>query len=195
MEQLTFDVFAASIKLLESHIRTRESDQLTPLMLELRFQMLQGEYPELGTAQFLWAVEQWVQGTRPDAFLRMPTWAELLMPLYRCENGRPNRSWGFRDDLPQFCRPQPWQLGLLPAAPCSIAPPLPEGAVNPGAYRVVGAGAAPRRSDQPLLPAPEPAAPTVGLSDEQWREYLASRPPVASETRAPAPAPPARVRS
>lgn len=182
-DALTLEVFTELIPVLEAHIRTRESEQISPRMLALKFQMLQAEYPELSTPQFAWAVEQWVQHTRPDAFLRMPTWAELLAPLYRCENGRPNRSWGFRDNLPPFCQPQPWQLELMPAATTSVAPLLTDGVTDPAAYRVVGTAALPRRPGQPLLPAPEPEPTSSGLTPEVWAEHLARCAEARAEAR------------
>ena len=93
------------------------------------------EFPEVQSHQFFWACERWIQQFSAKDFATFPTWQELMVPLYAVENGRANRSWGFKRDLPSFVAPTASQRAALPKQPRSIA-----GAADPlnrDAYEVV----------------------------------------------------------
>jgi hypothetical protein len=112
--------------------------------------------------QLVWAAEQWLQTTGGKDFLRYPTWKELMVPLYRSENGLANRSWGFRDSLPAMCQPTAEQLQLLPKRPMSIASsPDPH---NAAAYLPFTA------DEHPALPPAHDEGP--GLTPARWADYL-----------------------
>jgi hypothetical protein len=161
MASLTPETFLAVAQMVAGHLRLKADDRWSPHVCRLKFHSFTSEFPEVSEAQFMWAAERWIQGTEPGAFLRYPTWAELMAPLYRTEAGRANRSWGPRDDLPPFVRFKPDQLALLPGTPESVLPPPDQ--QNPAAYQVVS-------NSQPALP--PAAAEPPGVSDEEWEAYL-----------------------
>lgn len=165
MEQqgcLTIETFLAVAEMVAAQLRIKESDRWSPHICQLKYVSFTSEFPEVSDPQFLWAAEQWLQGTGGQEFLRYPTWKELMVPLYRPENGLANRSWGFRSDLPAMCRPTADQLRLLPSAPQSVsAPPDPK---NADAYM-------PFLTDElPCLPPPADEGP--GLTPKKWADYL-----------------------
>lgn len=161
MASLTPETFLAVAQMVAGHLRLKADDRWSPHVCRLKFHSFTSEFPEVSEAQFMWAAERWIQGTEPGTFLRYPTWAELMAPLYRTEAGRANRSWGPRDDLPPFVRFKPDQLALLPSSPQSVLPPPDQ--QNPAAYQVISCS-------QLVLPAAETEPP--GLSDEEWEAYL-----------------------
>ena len=112
---LTIETFLAGCEMVAGHLRLKELDRWTPHVCRLKLASFLDAFPEVDEAQFLWASEQWVQRTDPQAFHRFPVWSELMRGLYRSEDGRANRSWGFRPDLPSFLRPTAEQLAALPA--------------------------------------------------------------------------------
>lgn len=160
--RLTIETFLAVSEMVAAQLRIKEADRWSPHICQLKFVSFCSEFPEVTDAQFLWAAEQWLQSTGGQNFLRYPTWKELMVPLYRAENGLANRSWGFRPDLPPMCRPTDEQQRLLPADPQSItAPPDP---TNGGAY-------VPFMTEElPCLPPPEDEGP--GLTPQKWADYL-----------------------
>lgn len=165
MEQqscLSIETFLAVAEMVAAQLRIKESDRWSPHICQLKYVSFTSEFPEVTDRQFLWAAEQWLQGTGGQDFLRYPTWKELMVPLYRAENGLANRSWGFRADLPAMCRPTGEQLRLLPSAPQSVAaPPDPQ---NGDAY-------VPFFTEElPCLPPPEDEGP--GLTPQKWADYL-----------------------
>jgi hypothetical protein len=172
MASLTPETFLAVADMIAGHLRLKEADRWSPHICRLKFFSFTSEFPEISEAQFMWAAEQWIQGTDASAFLRYPTWGELMAALYRTEGGRANRSWGPRDELPPFVRFKPDQLALLPTAPRPLAPPPDDRNVE--AYRTVGRAGEAEAQGLPLKPAEEhllpPAVP--GLTDEQWQAYL-----------------------
>lgn len=169
---LTPETFLAVAEMIAGHLRLKEADRWSPHICRLKFHSFTSEFPEINEPQFMWAAEQWIQGTQAANFLRYPTWGELMAPLYRSEAGRANRSWGPREGLPGFVRFKPEQLALLPSAPQSIAaPPDPQ---NTDAYRTVGRAGEAEAKGLPLQPAPEPPLLTgLGLSDDEWQAYVA----------------------
>jgi hypothetical protein len=165
MEQqgcLTIEIFLSVSEMLAAFLRLRESDRWTPHICQLKYVSFVAEFPEVTEGQFVWAAEQWLQSTGGEGFLRYPTWRELMAPLYRCENGLANRSWGFRDDLPPMFLPTAEQLALLPAQPRSLAaPPDPQ---NAAAY-------VPFQADGlPVLPPGHDISPS--LTPAKWADYL-----------------------
>lgn len=157
--KLTPETFFAAVEMIHSHLRTKESDRWSPAVCRLKWHSFTSEFPEVSEAQFMWASEQWIQSLG-DGFTRFPTWKELMVPLFRTQNGLANRSWGFKKGLPPFLAPSPWQLELQPA-PQSL-PPCPD-PTNADAYVPFQA------TTLPLLP---PEQRCGGLSDEQWQQYL-----------------------
>lgn len=165
MEQqgcLSIETFLAVAEMVAAQLRIKESDRWSPHICQLKYVSFTSEFPEVTDPQFLWAAEQWLQSTGGQDFLRYPTWKELMVPLYRSENGLANRSWGFRSDLPAMCRPTGEQLRLLPSAPQSVAaPPDPQ---NGDAY-------VPFMTEElPCLPPPADEGP--GLTPQKWADYL-----------------------
>lgn len=169
---LTPETFLAVTEMIAAHLRIKEADRWSPHICRLKFHSFTSEFPEINEPQFMWAAEQWIQATEAAAFLRYPTWGELMSPLYRTEAGRANRSWGPREELPAFVRFKPEQLALLPHQPKSLAPPPDQNNID--AYRTVGRAGEAEAKGLPLAPVEEPlllpAGP--GLSDEQWQAYL-----------------------
>lgn len=165
MEQqsgLTIETFLAVAEMVAAQLRIKEADRWTAHICQLKFLSFCSEFPEVSDAQFLWAAEQWLQSTGDRDFIRYPTWRELMVPLYRSENGLANRSWGFRDTLPPLCQPSPQQLAMLPRQVRSISA-APD-ANNAAAYL-------PFEADQhPVLPPAGDIGP--GLSPQQWAAYL-----------------------
>ena len=165
MEQpgcLTIETFLAVSEMLAAFMRLKEADRWTPHICQLKYVSFCSEFPEVNEKQFVWAAEQWLQGTGGKDYLRYPTWRELMAPLYRSENGLANRSWGFRSDLPPMFLPTPDQLAMLPATPTSMtAAPDPQ---NAGAYRLFDsphqAAIAPSKDD------------SRGLTPAKWADYL-----------------------
>tara|TARA_B100000700_G_C14999053_1_gene835383 strand:+ start:519 stop:962 length:444 start_codon:yes stop_codon:yes gene_type:complete len=120
MEQhLKISTFLAAAEMIAAHLRIKESDRWTPQICKLKYVSFQQSYPEVNDPQFLWAAEKFVQTTNNKDFLRYPTWDELMSHIYRNENGRPNRSWGFKEDLPAKLQPNPRQRALMPQTPKS----------------------------------------------------------------------------
>jgi hypothetical protein len=162
MEQLTPTTFLAGVELIQQQLRVKREDRWSDVVCKLKFHSFQSEFPEVNDAQFFWACEQWVQAHSHKDFSRFPVWAELMTSLYATENGKANRSWGFKRELPPFVAPTDEQKTLLPGKPRSIA-----GAADPtntDAYVPFEAEA------HPLLP------PVVdndeGISREEWAQYL-----------------------
>lgn len=159
---LTIETFLAVAEMIAAQLRIKEADRWTPHICQLKYVSFTSEFPEVSDQQFLWAAEQWLQDTGGKDFLRYPTWKELMVPLYRSENGLANRSWGFKESLPPMCQPSKQQLQLLPAAPLSIAS-SPDPA-NTSAY-------VPFHADTHLaLPPGQDLGP--GLTPTQWADYL-----------------------
>jgi hypothetical protein len=159
---LSIETFLAVAEMVASQLRIKEADRWSPQICQLKYVSFCSEFPEVSDAQFLWAAEQWLQTTGGREFLRYPTWRELMVPLYRAENGLANRSWGFRPDLPTLCHPTDEQLRLLPAAPRSIA--LPPDPTNGDAY-------VPFMTEElPCLPPAADEGP--GLTPKKWADYL-----------------------
>ncbi len=158
--------------MLQQHLRIKEADRWGATVCRLKFYSFRSEFPEVDGAQFLWCCEKWIQALGPG-FTTFPVWGELMAPLYRCESGRANRSFGFKEDLPAFLRPTPEQLAQLPTRPTTLFP-------NPDGLPLLGAAAG-EAPPQPLLP---PAQDGPALTDEQWEAYLqgeniAAPPPAA----------------
>jgi hypothetical protein len=164
MEQqrgLTIETFLAVAEMIASQLRIKEADRWTPHICQLKYVSFMGEFPEVTDRQFLWAAEQWLQGTGGKDFVRYPTWRELMNTLYRSENGLANRTWGFKEALPAGISPTAEQLAMLPAAPRSmVSPPDPQ---NAAAYVPF------ESTELPLLP---PAHPKTGLTPAKWADYL-----------------------
>jgi hypothetical protein len=162
----------AVAEMIAAHLRIKEADRWSPHICRLKFHSFSSEFPEINEPQFMWAAEQWVQGTEAGSFLRYPTWGELMAPLYRSEGGRANRSWGPREGLPGFVRFKPDQLALLPAAPRSlVAPPDQQ---NLAAYQTVGQAGEAEAQGLALKPIEEQRRLAgSGLTDEEWQVYLA----------------------
>lgn len=159
---LTPETFLAVAEMIAAQLRIKEADRWSPHICRLKFHSFTSEFPEINEPQFMWAAEQWIQGLEPDAFKRYPTWKELMKPLYRSENGLANRSWGFRPELPGFCKPNENQLALLPSTPASLATaPDPN---NVAAYVPFESGA------YPMLP--PTAEETPALTPEKWADYI-----------------------
>lgn len=137
----TLESFLASIQMLYQHLRLKEADRWTPAVARIKHVFFVEAYPEVSDRQFLWCCERWIQSTKPEAFHRLPTWDELMRSLYRCKGGKPERSWGFRDDLPPYILPSPKQVAMLPSAVAGGAPDDE----NHEAYQV-------RSAPGPLLP-------------------------------------------
>jgi len=161
-QRLTIETFLSVAEMIAAQLRIKEADRWTANICQLKFVSFTAEFPEVNDMQLVWAAEQWLQETGGKDFLRYPTWKELMVPLYRSENGLANRSWGFRESLPAMCQPSADQLRQLPPQPRSIAAsPDPN---NSGAYL-------PFESDHhPALP---PAADEGGgLTPAKWADYL-----------------------
>jgi hypothetical protein len=159
---LTIETFLAVAEMVAAQLRIKEADRWSPHICQLKYVSFSGEFPEVNDSQFLWAAEQWLQDTGGKDFLRYPTWKELMAPIYRCENGLANRSWGFRPELPALVQPNHSQLALLPQKSRSIA--LPPDPGNSGAY-------VPFHTDQlPALPPASDIGPV--LTPEKWASYL-----------------------
>ena len=169
---LTPETFLAVAEMIAAHLRIKEADRWSPHICRLKFHSFSSEFPEINEPQFMWAAEQWVQGTEAGSFLRYPTWGELMAPLYRSEGGRANRSWGPREGLPGFVKFKPDQLALLPASPRSlVAPPDQQ---NLAAYQTVGQAGEAEAQGLALKPIEEQRRLAgSGLSDEEWQAYLA----------------------
>lgn len=161
--------FVKGCSLIAKHLRTRADAGWDDDDFTLKYVSFSEAFPEVNDRQFLWCCERWIQSQRQD-FLRFPAWNELMAPLYRCEEGLANRSWGPRQGLPQHLRFSPEQLQLLPQAVRSVLPP-PD-ARNAEAYRITGRGGAPG----PLLPEELPKQLAPGsetlLTDEEWASHL-----------------------
>lgn len=158
---LTPETFLAVAEMIAAQLRIKEADRWSPHICRLKFHSFTSEFPEINEPQFMWAAEQWIQGLEPNTFKRYPTWKELMAPLYRTENGMANRSWGFREELPSFCRPIAAQLAMLPTAGRSLASvPDPH---NSEAYVLFTS------NEQPLLP---PSKEDCPLTPKRWQDYL-----------------------
>jgi len=138
--KLSIQTFLAASEMIAAHLRIKEADRWSAQISQLKYVSFTQAYPEVSQEQFLWAAEQFVQTTTNKDFLRYPTWDELMTFLYRLENGKPNRSWGFKENLPQMCQPVPNQLALMPPKPASnYEPPDKE---NKQAYKTFKANRA-----------------------------------------------------
>jgi hypothetical protein len=155
------EAFTRGCRMIERHIRTRADATWSTEDFKLKFVSFSTDFPEVSTAQFLWACERWIQGATGE-FLRFPTWQQLMVPLYRCSGGIPMRAWGFKEGLPRSLQPTQQQLALLPSRPTSLPP---AGADNSAAYSLFAAGKEGRR----LLTA---AKASAGLTVQQWHEHL-----------------------
>ena len=155
--------FTKGCRLIAKTIRVRADAQWDDEDFTLKFLSFVEEFPEVNGRQFLWCCERWIQAQTGD-FLRFPTWRQLMVPLYRTEQGLANRSWGFRDDLPNPLLPTAQQKALLPERGRSLLPaPDP---TNSQAYAVVGGGA-------PQLPPAEPRGlSSKKLTTKEWREHI-----------------------
>jgi hypothetical protein len=160
--RVTIETFLAVAEMIAAQLRIKEADRWTPTICQLKYVSFSAEFPEVSDHQLVWAAEQWLQTTGGKDFLRYPTWKELMVPLYRSENGLANRSWGFRDSLPAMFQPTAEQLQMLPQRAESItASPDPH---NCAAYL-------PFTSDgHPVLPPAQEEGP--GLTPEKWADYL-----------------------
>lgn len=152
MHKLNIETFLAVAEMVAAQLRIKEADRWSPQICQLKYVSFVSEYPMITGQQLMWSAEQWIQSTTKD-FLRYPTWDEMMAPLFRCEGGRVNRSWGFREDLPAYLRPQRWQLDLLPPLQSVLPPP---DASNRRAYALAGAAAAAAAQGLLLEAAPEP---------------------------------------
>ena len=162
MESLAPETFLAGVEMVQQQLRIKREDRWSAQVCKLKFVSFQAEFPEVNDPQFFWACEQWIQHHNGKDFPSFPTWKELMTPLYACENGQANRSWGFKRDLPQLVTPSDAQKAVLPGRPRSIA-----GAVDPhnaDAY-------VPFESGGNLLPPPSEKS-DVGLTREEWATYL-----------------------
>lgn len=158
--ELTFEVFLQGAEMIQQQLRIKEADRWGKDVCKLKFFSFSSEFPEVDSAQFLWACEKWLQSLRAG-FVTFPAWGELMVPLYRCESGRANRSYGFKEDLPRFLQPTAAQLAQLPAVATTMFP-------NPDRLPLLGAAA----SETPPKALPPASAPSVELSDETWDAYL-----------------------
>lgn len=172
MEQvLSKETFIAVCEMIASHLRIREADRWSQGgTAELKYVSFRSQYPEVNDTQFLWCGEQWIQDC-PAGFVRYPTWRELMVYLYRSEGGQANRSWGFRDDLPDFVAPTLEQRRMAsgPLRPLLSAPDR----TNTDAYVVIGrAGEAERRGLRPV-PVEDPPLLAPGVEPgEDWEELI-----------------------
>ena len=164
-DQLDAETFLAGVEMIQQQLRIKRDDQWSTVVCKLKYTSFLAEFPEVQSHQFFWACERWIQQFSAKDFATFPTWQELMVPLYAVENGRANRSWGFKRDLPSFVAPTPSQRDALPKQPRSIA-----GAVDPlnrDAYEVV---ITPRSDPQKLLA--EAPFSDDRLTSAQWAEYL-----------------------
>ncbi len=164
-EQLDVETFLAGAEMIQQQLRVKRDDQWSTTVCKLKFSSFRTEFPEVSSVQFFWACEQWIQQFSAKDFATFPTWQELMVPLYAVENGKANRSWGFKRDLPAYVAPTESQRAQLPERPRSIA-----GAADPlnrQAYEVV---ITPRPDPQHLLP--EGGLSENGLTAQQWAQYL-----------------------
>lgn len=118
--------FLASIQLGYRHLRLKAEDKWTTAECRIKFESFVSSFPECSDEQFIWAMEQWIQSTDSASFLRLPTWDELMRPLYQTVGGKPSRVLGFREDLPETVVPTAQQLLMLPEPP-----PPPQVAADP----------------------------------------------------------------
>lgn len=165
MEQqggLTIETFLAVAEMIAAQLRIKEADRWTPHICQLKFVSFCTEFPEVTDRQFLWAAEQWLQNTGGVEYLRYPTWKELMAPLYRCENGLANRSWGFKGFLPAGIQPTTKQIRMLPSKPQSLA--APPDSHNAAAYVPFEC------SELPALPPSHKE--DGGLTPAKWADYL-----------------------
>ena len=163
--QLDAETFLSGVEMIQQQLRIKRDDQWSTNVCKLKYASFMTEFPEVSSVQFFWACEQWIQMFSAKDFATFPTWQELMIPLYAVENGKANRSWGFKRDLPAFIAPTPSQKAQLPERPRSIA-----GAADPlnrDAYEVV---ITPRTEPQHLLP--ESGLVENVLTAEQWASYL-----------------------
>lgn len=114
--------FFVGVEMVWSQLRLKEADRWQAAIATIKHRSFVSEFPEVNSAQFLWASERWIQDTAGKEFIRFPAWRELMAPLYRCENGLANRSWGMRPDLPASLRPSEEQLALMPSEPRTLYP-------------------------------------------------------------------------
>ena len=164
-DQLDAETFLAGVEMIQQQLRIKRDDQWSTVVCKLKYTSFLSEFPEVQSHQFFWACERWIQQFSAKDFATFPTWQELMVPLYAVENGRANRSWGFKRDLPSFVAPTDSQRDALPKQPRSIA-----GAADPlnrDAYKVVVTS---REKPQHLLP--ESGLTENGLTAEQWASYL-----------------------
>ena len=163
--ELTPETFLAGIQMIQQQLRIKRDDHWSTAVCKLKYASFRSEFPEVNDPQFFWACEQWIQQFSAKDFATMPTWRQLMVPLYACENGQANRSWGFKRELPASVAPTEQQMALLPSEVKSIA-----GAADPhnaAAYEVV---ITPRIKEQHLLP--EIPMSRDELTPEQWAAYL-----------------------
>ena len=163
MEPLTPETFLAAIEMLQQQLRIKRDDHWSPAVCKLKYGSFCSEFPEVNDAQFFWCCEQWIQNFSSRDFAKFPTWGQLMVSLYASENGRANRSWGFKRELPQMVSPSPEQVAMLPGRAKSIAAAAdPQ---NAAAYVPFEA------TSFPALPQATSCAGDE-LSTEEWAAYL-----------------------
>jgi hypothetical protein len=158
-EPLTPELFLQGAEMIQQHLRIKEADRWAPAVCRLKFYSYRSEFPEVDGTQFLWCCEKWIQALEPG-FTTFPVWGELMAPLYRCEAGRANRSYGFKPELPGFLRPTQEQLAQLPAVATTLFP-------NPDRLPLLGAAAGDAPPKALLPPAQEQA-----MTEDEWQSYL-----------------------
>ena len=94
--ELTPETFFAGIQMIQQQLRIKRDDHWSTAVCKLKYTSFRSEFPEVNDPQFFWACEQWIQQFSAKDFATMPTWRELMVPLYACENGQANRSWGIQ---------------------------------------------------------------------------------------------------
>ena len=161
--QLSPETFFAGVEMLQQQLRVKRDDQWSAAVCKLKFHSFQSEFPEVSDPQFFWACERWIQEYSSKDFVRMPTWGQLMAPLYATETGQANRSWGFKRDLPAFVSPTSEQKAMLPEKARSIA-----GAADPQN----AAAYVPFEGGGNLLLPSMTAASGDELTNEEWARYL-----------------------
>ena len=168
---LSARAFVKGCTLVAKYIRVRDSADWEPEDFTLKILGFSKDFPEVNDGQFIYACEEWIQAQGQADFLRFPTWKQLMVPLYRTENGIANRSWGPRPDLPGPVQFTAEQLDQLPAAVQSVEPyPDPiiarayERLPRPPGHLLLPEAVAPAQEDDP--------DDTTRLTDAKWQAHL-----------------------